>query len=376
MYMMSEQLRHQENQLTPEQVLNAGAEFLEHFGVELDPVNDYANFMEAMNQLNPRFSGERELVRYELEADQTEWSEDSKGVIMRAAEGMRMLESETPLTGDFDLVIALGGARQSNLDRTRYAAGAIANGEATASKVVVSGTDRELKEAEQDNTANYAPGAKTEFDLCAGAAKTVKEENPELNVTAQRVPSHHYLTIMFGEIGTPSVIEDALSSFKTGLDVVYPRGKKDVLRAARVGVVTTQIYQASTELDLARIAKRFGITETQTAGNPSDPKVIEARTPATYLSEVCRTLRAAASALKERSVAKALPSLGMTEAELENEPRFGRRLNSDGSSTVRAYNGNEYVVEADGSSWLRYYEMSGLMYDGPDDLVGKHPGYP
>jgi len=66
---------------------------------------------------------------------------------------------------------------------------------------------------------------------------------------------------------------------------------------SRVAAVTTQIYQAATSLDIARVGKKYGL-ETMAAGNPSDPKVVEARTPATYLSEVLRTLRAATLALK------------------------------------------------------------------------------
>src|SRR5580700_8471737 len=98
---MTEQLRPQESQLSPQETLQAGAEFLQHFGVEVNPLENPEQFTEALAQLDPRYQGGRNLVRFELEADQTEWPEDTKQVIMGAAEKMRMLETETPLVGDY-----------------------------------------------------------------------------------------------------------------------------------------------------------------------------------------------------------------------------------------------------------------------------------
>lgn len=280
--MSHEYVQNKETQLSPQEILQAGADLLAHFGVEIDANENPERFLEAMGQLDPRYQGGRELVRWQLEEDQTEWSDDTKSIIMGAAERMRMLEQETPLAGHFDLVIALGGARQSNLDRTMYAVSAAQSGTASFDQLIVAGSTRPLNEAEQENVANYAPGAKTEFDLCDGAVKAVHLEYPDLNISSYPVTGE--------KAGTPIVIEDVLDFFVS-------RGEMD--HTARIAAVTTQIYQASTELDLARVAKQFGITETFTAGNPSDPKVVEARTPATYLSEVLRTLKAATLAAKE-----------------------------------------------------------------------------
>ncbi len=276
---MSEQYRPHESQPSPEQLLQAGSEFLQHFGVEVNPTEQPEQFLEAMAQLDPRYQGGRELVRWQLEADQTEWDEETKGVIMRAAESMRMLEPETPLQGDFDVVIALGGARQANLDRARYAVEGAKEGKTSFKSLVVAGSSRELNEAEQENASNYAPGAETEFDLCVGAAATVAKENPGLVASVAYIEDKR--------AGTPVVIERVLSTLRANGSL--PEG-------ARVAAVTTQIYQASTELDLARVAKQFGVSEAYTAGNPSDPNVVAKRTPATYLSEVLRTLKAAANA--------------------------------------------------------------------------------
>lgn len=281
---MSELLRPQETQPTPEQLLQAGSEFLQHFGVEVSPIDQPEQFLEAIAQLDPRYQGGRELVRWQLEADQTEFGEATKGVIIRAAESMRMLEPETPLVGDYDVVIALGGARQANLDRTRYAVKCAKDGKASFRYLVVAGSSRELNEAEQENASNYAPDAKTEFDLCVGAAATVAKENPGLVVSVQYVEDKR--------AGTPAVIEQALKTLQDNGSL--PEG-------ARIAVITTQIYQASTEIDLARVAKDFGITETFTAGNPSDPNIVAKRTTATYLSEVLRALKAATNGVKAQN---------------------------------------------------------------------------
>lgn len=238
--------------------------------------------MHAMKQLDPRYEGGRSLVRYELAADQREWPEETKQVITRAAENMNMLKPETPLIGNFDVVIALGGANQQNHERPRYALEAMKKGEASFGQLVIAGSSRELKEGEQKNTANYAPGAKTEFDLCVAGAGVLAKEYPGVPISVMLVADE--------KAGTPEVIESVLRSMQVN-GTLKPE--------SHVASITTQIYQESTALDLARVAKRFGITETHTAGIPSPAETIESRTPATYKSEVIRTLKAAVNAYQE-----------------------------------------------------------------------------
>ncbi len=279
---MSEVTNLKEIQLGPQEILKAGSELLEHFGVDIDPAAEPEKFIETVSQLDPRFQGGRDLIRWQLEADQTQWPEDTKQVIMRAAEAMRMLEYETPLVGQYDVVVALGGARQANLDRTRYAAEAASKGQVSFGQLIVSGSSRKLLEAEQENAANYAPGATTEYDLCEGAAKVASEEYPGLSIRAYPGGAE--------KAGTPIVLENTFR---------YLKAREELHESSRVAAVTTQIYQAATELDLARIAKKFGITETYTAGNPSDSEIVKARTQTTYLSEIIRTLKAAALATQK-----------------------------------------------------------------------------
>lgn len=367
---MSEQYNPKETQPTGEELLQAGSEFLQHFGVEANPIENPEEFRAALQQLDPRYQGGRDLVRWQLEADQTEWDEPTKDVIMHTAESMRMLEAETPLQGNYDAVIILGGARQSNLDRTRYAVDAIREGKATVKHLIVAGSSRELNEAEQENTANYAPGAKTEFDLCVGAAATAAKENPGLVASVQYVEDP--------KAGTPAVIEKVLATLQANGSL--PEG-------ASVAAVTTQIYQASTERDLDRVSKQFGVAETFTAGNPSDPNVVAKRTPATYLSEVLRTLRAAVNDIeakqqkpspeqvKERvgRVREQLTGVLHRSGELHKTLREIDRQNPELSERIEHPDGSVYIREASGEEWLESGGASGLHYMGPDDQVGYYP---
>lgn len=352
---MTEQLQSQEaqpTQLTPEQILRAGSEFLQHFGVEVSSIEQRPEqFLEAMAQLDPRYQGGRKLVRWQLEADQTEWDEETQGVIMRAAERMGMLEAETPLQGEFDVVIVLGGARQANLDRARYPVEATKEGEAEFPHLVVAGSSRKLNEAEQENVSNYAPGAQTEFDLCVGAASTVAKENPGLVVSVLYVEEER--------AGTPVVIEKVLATMKANGSL------KD---GARVAAVTTQIYQASTELDLDRVAKQFGVVETFTAGNPSDPNVVAKRTPATYLSEVLRTLKAATHTIQAEKEVVAVNTEAAkiaVEAAIQKGDEIVHR-SDDGSVTVQTPDNEVHIIEPDGRRWTRT-DKYGMTYNTIDD---------
>ena len=222
------------------------------------------------------------MVRYQLEQDQTQWPTQAVETIMVCARDMWMLKTETPMVGDFDLVIILGGARQSNLDRARYAAQA--HGGLTAriwGQLVIAGSSRKLNDDEQQNVTNYAAGAEDEFDLCAAAARIVARESGI--ITSQfMVPDER--------AGTPAVLEAVIKLVNAGRAYSsFP---------LRIAAVTTQIYQLATEIDLVRVVTQLGVNASimMASGCPSDPAVIAKRTTATYLSEVLRTLRAAALA--------------------------------------------------------------------------------
>lgn len=274
---------HEKNTNTPEtqpsaqEMLQAGAEFIEHFSIKPNPIEEPEQFLEALKQLDPRHEGDKSLLRFELELvkDSQNWQEETQRIVMDTAEKMRMLETETPLLGHYDLVVALGATRMANLDRTLYAAEAARSGQADIDRIVVAGSARKVQDGERSATDTYAPGAITEYDLCSAAVTAVKEKYPELEITSYPAGDE--------KAGTPDVLAN---SFR------YLRVRGSLPEGTRVGVVTTQIYQASTSIDARRVGKQFGL-DIMAAGNPSDPKIVEGRTPATYKSEIIRTLKAA-----------------------------------------------------------------------------------
>ena len=245
--------------------------FLSYFGISVDPMSDPELFKQALREVDPRYKGGLGVDRFRLEQDQTKWSRETIEIIMVAAKALGLLDQETQLKGHIDMVIALGGARQSNLDRLRYAADAVKTGKASIKNLVIAGSNRILSDVEKENVSNYAPNAETEADLCKAAASMVERENPGMRI--QVVVSENE------KAGNPEVIESALREIGVAGDYV--------------AVVTTQIYKMAAGLDLARVANKFGISLTTAAGNPSDPAIVAKRTTATYLSEVLRTLRAA-----------------------------------------------------------------------------------
>jgi hypothetical protein len=213
---------------------------------------------------------------------------------------------ETPLVGSFDAAISLGAARQANLDRLRYVAEAVHEGRAEAKRIIIAGSARKLNEAEQENTVNYAPGATTEFDLCVGAAATVEKEFPDLSIETIFVDDE--------KAHTAHVVERVLAALRA--NGALPEG-------ASIGAVTTQIYQTATSFDVARAAKEFGVAATLTAGNPSDPNIVAKRTPATYLSEILRTLKAAAMAHERDEEADRLERERLSEEAAKEREREG-----------------------------------------------------
>lgn len=286
----------QEPLQTAEQILAAGQPLMDHFGIEADARINQEGFTAALAQLDPRYKGERSLVRWQLEADQTEWPEATDVLVKQTAEAMRMMHAETPLQGRFDLVLVMGGARQAPADRARYAAECLFNKSADFISVAVLGSQRPLDDQEQAAVANYAPHAKTEGDLAISAVKVLEQEENRFAAVHQSEPKLKDVTPTVIEkvrASTADVVDFQLAKMTargTAAEIELPVGFK-------LGAVTTQIYQPATQLDIVRVAKEYGITDVFTAGNPSDPNVIAKRTTATYLSEVLRTLRAASLAI-------------------------------------------------------------------------------
>jgi hypothetical protein len=258
--------------LTADEVLDATKAFREHFGVEPDPREEPALFEEAIQEVDPRFKGDRkyiDVVRFQLEDDTTAFTEQDEKVIMRAAGVLDMLAPRTPLVGEFDIIAGTAAARMEPWRRLEFAAKAKQSGEATGRLVGVAST-RLLNPGEVAAAASYAPeDAQTEADLERAAVQKIEEEYglEVVSIIVDNPRAHN------------AMILDAIVQ-------AFPE-------ARRIAAVTTQIYQVRTSLDFARQGALHDVT-TAVAGNPSDKTIVANRTTATYQSEVAGAQRAAA----------------------------------------------------------------------------------
>lgn len=252
--------------------------FLHEIGIEVNPIRDLEGFKKACEQANPRYQGGRDLVRFQLEQD-TSWPAGVRYATMNLARRLGMASGETPLNGDWDLIIALGGARRSPLHRACYASSAIAESRASTRALAIAGSTRRLSDIEKAQVQDFAPGAEVEYDLCVGASKLVGNRNTGHKVWA--------ICKNDPKSGNDGVIDQVIDTLTPELSQFKP---------LRVAAVTTRIYVIGLELDMARAAKRHGWRGYGAAGHPSDPEMVFNRTISTYLSECLTTVRKAAIA--------------------------------------------------------------------------------
>lgn len=90
-------------------------------------------------------------------------------------EGTRYMEMSKPSTATlfhYSILGILGGAFRSPYNRLKYGL----EQDVTYDTLVFLGSERELLPPEQEQTKDYAPGARTEFDLGIGAIKTLMND--------------------------------------------------------------------------------------------------------------------------------------------------------------------------------------------------------
>lgn len=258
--------------------------FLDVMNIEADPIHELDRFLKTIEQLNPRYKGGRDLVRFQLEENANDWPPGVASATMILAKTFLMCHGETPLPSreEWDMIIALGGARRSILNRATYAAQAIKEGRADARILAIAGSTRPLLEKEIELTRDFAPDARTEYDLCVGAAGHIRKRNPEINIITVCEDNPRS--------GNDGVIDATIATCGNDLDNQT---------SLKIAAVTTRIYVVGLGLDMARAALRHGWRAHFAAGHASDPEVVYNRSTATYLSEVLTTLRKIALAAAE-----------------------------------------------------------------------------
>ncbi len=250
--------------------------FLEEIGIDADPFTEPEAFLKACEQANPRYKGGRDLVRFQLEEDETQWEPQQRRATMILARELGMF-NEKRLEGDWDVVIALGGARRSPLHRACYAAEAIARGKAGAKVLVFAGSNRPTNKAEQVTVEDFAPKADEEIKICEGAAGVIKKRYPDIRIVTICNPDP--------KSGNRGVIARVMEELGNSFGEIKT-----------VATVTTAIYRTALMLDMKMEAPEQGWTYFDAAGHPSDPEMVFNRTTATYCSENLTTLRKASMA--------------------------------------------------------------------------------
>lgn len=344
--------------VNPQELLDQGSRILERFAVEVDPLADSALFQRAMDELNPRYKDGRVLTRFELEADDTKWSTRDRNLIIDTGKKLGLTHPETPLVGSYDAVIAMGAARMAPLDRLEYAASAVSSDRAQAKVLVAAGSERIVQDGERSATDMYAPDAVTEFDLSVGAARKVARESG----------------LLVASLFVPGERAGNIDVFNTAGNALIRQGQL----TRSLGAVTTEIYRKATEMDLRFVARELGVPLIGVAGNPSDPAIVQRRTPATYLAEVVRTMRSASALAAqgiERSEAETRRKTHALDEFLRDKSvetlSPGSYADYANSSWDRDLNRVEFDADS-GKLFTWVKRSSGITYDSPSDPVGYY----
>jgi len=128
-----------------------------------------------------------ERQQQELDAQFDDESSPLWDSVFKATDRFGMVESSHPQYTHYDMLIILGGAGLSPLQRTQYALEQGVEFDSVASL----GSDRVLPAAERTKTAGYAPDATTEYDLMNGSVKTAFGLDEKKSLTLTRVGYDH-----------------------------------------------------------------------------------------------------------------------------------------------------------------------------------------
>jgi hypothetical protein len=266
----------------PAYAFEVGASFADSVGLgDLNPLESPQAYAEAMHRINPRTA--KGLVRYQLEEDTQQYPVETEAMIMETVENLGILQPEYPFPdeADYEAVLVCGGARNAIPDRGRYAVEGYKSGMNTRSILVAGAVYRHLKDDEKAAVAEWAPQAETERDLADYTREILVNENRDLfNGLSRRVLKS--MGIYAAEADQRDVITEVILG-EEGLGGVPDK----------LAVVTTALYVPFKTHDSLSVAKRYDVT-VYLVGVPSRPEIVASRTPKTYISEIARTLKAAA----------------------------------------------------------------------------------
>lgn len=215
------------------------------------------------------FANEHWNFRKGRERTETTWDDKptEQSVYYEQFVLLGMVESSGLSNGQYDFLLVLGGANRSPIQRLQYGL----EQDADYKHIVMLGAGRPVSAAEQKKTADYAPGAKNEYDLMDGAARTllggtiVAEEMLPLQSTTPKALPEHWKTNYFEtsdgrhvfSLHTDFELQDTSSAqnrAKTGDTYKFLRSLAgDMLNPdAKVALVTNALFTNAQRLDAIR----------------------------------------------------------------------------------------------------------------------------
>jgi hypothetical protein len=228
-------------------------------------------------------------------------------------ESMRRLglvDTRPPRHDSFDWMVVIGGARLSNLLRTRHAAELVTKAGIRAEHVVLSAAARLVMDSERDASDLYAAGAASEFDQMCSAASSVLGLN-HAGGGEKKSSAHHADYKANWKVWTFERDRSILEAPVTLLEAPSPDpGRRransadtlrffasslDVAAGARCLLVTSQIYVPYQYLEAVRaLAIPYGL-ELEIVGFPPhwQRHIQGLQTTANYLQELRSTIQAA-----------------------------------------------------------------------------------
>ena len=131
---------------------------------------DFSDTWDFRGRQKQAFDGKvGEGVRWLLSSD--DLADEQKQAALSAGLALGLMGNDTPALESYDYIWVLGGAKLSCLLRSRLARQTAENAGALPKAVVMLASMRPIGDGEREATDTYAPGAGTEFDLFAAAAK-------------------------------------------------------------------------------------------------------------------------------------------------------------------------------------------------------------
>lgn len=236
-----------------------------------------------------------------------------RDAIVGLAQQLGLTLESTPQGTTFDHVLVIGTGRHSNLIRARWAR-ELAKGRQVG-HIVLAAASRRLLPSEDDAVAVCAPGARTEFELLAAAARDAfgLDVHPAVRYVRQRDDNPHRDSMVWrfaadtNDLGVPITLLEAPSpepdsSRATSADTFTFTAHTLGMQDSTCLLVTGQPFVPYQNFDALRtLALPFGI-QVETVGFGIDRYdglgELDQQHPAKLLQEVRSTIRAARALLE------------------------------------------------------------------------------